>query len=138
MKALPIVVGALLVSTAVHYTDNWLSIGDYAPQSGVLHDNPGLVPVAWALFAAVGIWGYREYRRAPSTRAHVLLAIFSVSGIATIGHLAYDGNHFVAWQWVSLLADGVSGLAVLGFALWSAARVEGPALAGPSRPSSLR
>jgi hypothetical protein len=123
MKALPIVVGALLVSTAVHYTDNWLSVEDYAPSTGLIAENPGLIPVAWVLFAAVGIWGYREYRRGPSTRAHVLLAVFSVAGISTFAHLAYEGNDFAAWQWVSVLADGVTGLAVLAFALWSAARV---------------
>jgi hypothetical protein len=129
MKALPLLVGALLVSTAVHYTDNWLSVEDYAPTTGLLHDNPGLIPVAWALFAAVGIWGYREYRRGPSTRAHVLLAIFSVSGISTFGHLAYEGNDFAAWQWASVLADGVTGLALLAFTLWSASRVRPSAAA---------
>lgn len=120
MRAL---VAALLVSTAVHYTDNWLSVEDYAPPTGLLADEPWLIPIAWALFAAVGVWGYREYRRGPSTRAHLLLAVFSVSGISTFGHLAYEGNDFAAWQWASVLADGVTGLALLGFVLWSASRV---------------
>jgi hypothetical protein len=123
MKALPILVGALLVSTAVHYTDNWLSVEHYAPRTGLLADNPGLIPVAWALFAIVGIAAYRDYRRAPSTRAHLLLAAFSIAGISTFGHLFYSGNDFAAWRWASVLADGVLGLSVLAFALWSAARV---------------
>ena len=131
MKLLPVLVGALLVSTAVHYTDNWLSVDDYAPSTGLLADNPGLIPVAWVLFAAVGIAGYREYRRAPSTRAHVLLAVFSVAGISTFGHLAYEGNDVAAWQWASVLADGITGLAVLGFALRSAARLR------PAAPSAV-
>jgi len=121
MTLLRVLVGALLVSTAVHYTDNWLSIGDYAPETGLLADNPGLIPVAWALFAALGIAAYLDYRRAPSLRAHVLLAAFSVAGISTAGHLLYAGNDFAAWQWVSVTADVVTGLAVLAFALWSAA-----------------
>jgi hypothetical protein len=33
--------------------------------------------------------------------------------LSTFGHLLYDGNDFAAWQWASLLADGVLGLAVL-------------------------
>jgi hypothetical protein len=131
MKALPFLVGALLVSTAVHYTDNWLSIDRYAPTTGLLHDNPGLIPLSWALFAAVGILGYRDYRRAPSMRVHLLLAGFSIAGISTFGHLFYSGNDFAAWRWVSVLSDGVLGLSVLAFAVWSAARVR-PAAASAS------
>jgi hypothetical protein len=131
MTLLRVLVGGLLLSTAVHYTDNWLSVEDYAPRTGLIADNPGLVPVAWALFAVVGILGYRAYARRPSTGAHLLLAVFSVSGISTFGHLFYEGNDFAAWQWASVLADGVFGLAVLAFALWSAARVR-PTAPAPS------
>jgi tryptophan-rich sensory protein len=123
MALLRLLVGGLLVSTAIHYTDNWLSVEDYAPRTGLIPDNPWVVPVAWALFAAVGVAAYRAYAREPSTLAHVLLAVFSVAGISTFGHLFYDGNSFEAWQWASVLADGVLGLAVLAFALWSASRV---------------
>ena len=129
MNVLRLLLAALLISTAVHYTDNWLSMEHYAPTMGFLPDNPWLVPLTWTLFAAVGIWGYREYNRGPSTRAHVLLATFSVSGISTFAHLAYEGNDFAAWQWVSVLADGVTGLALLAFVLWSASRVRPPAAA---------
>ena len=128
MSLLRVLVAGLLLSTAVHYTDNWLSIEDYAPSTGLLADNPGLIPVSWALFAIAGIAGYREYRRAPSTRAHLLLGVFSVAGISTFGHLFYSGNEFAAWQWASVLADGVLGLALFAFVLWSAAARRQPAL----------
>jgi hypothetical protein len=130
MTLLRVLVGALIVSTAVHYTDNWLSIEDYAPREGLIADNPGLVPVAWVLFTILGLAAYREYRRGPSLRAHLMLAGFSVAGLSTLLHLPYEGNSFVAWQWVSVLADGVTGAAVLAFALWSAARAR-PAAAPP-------
>ncbi|HEX8054857.1 MAG TPA: hypothetical protein VF517_17865 [Thermoleophilaceae bacterium] len=123
MTTLRILVGALLVSTAIHYTDNWLSIEHYAPREGFVAENPGLVPVAWVLFTVLGIAAYREYRRAPSLRAHLMLAGYSLAGITTFAHLLYEGNDFAAWQWASVLADGITGSAVLGFALWSAARV---------------
>lgn len=63
MTLLRVLVGALIVSTAVHYTDNWLSIEDYAPREGLIADNPGLVPVAWVLFTLLGLAAYREYRK---------------------------------------------------------------------------
>ena len=121
-RLLGFLVAALVVSTAVHYTDNWLSIEDYAPREGLIADNPGLVPVAWVLFTALGVAGYRAHRRAPTLGAHLMLAGFSISGISTFGHLLYDGNDFAAWQWASVLSDGILGLAVLLAALVSAAR----------------
>jgi tryptophan-rich sensory protein len=134
MMALRILVGALLVSTAVHYTDNWLSIEDYAPRSGFLPENPWAVPVAWLIFAAIGLAGYREYaRRGTTTRAHALLATFSLAGLTTPLHLLYEGNSFAAWQWVSVASDGLTGAAVLAFALWSVAGVRPPAASGASR-----
>jgi hypothetical protein len=121
---LRVLVGALIVSTAVHYTDNWLSVEDYAPHTGLIAENPGLIPLAWGLFTLLGVAAYRSYTRGgPTVRAHLMLAGFSVAGISTFGHLLYEGNDFAAWQWASVLADGVLGLAVLGFALVSAARV---------------
>jgi tryptophan-rich sensory protein len=122
---------ALLVSTAIHYGDNWLRIEHYAPREGLLAGDPWLIPIAWALFAALGVAAYRSYVRSPTARAHLLLAGFSVSGISTLGHLLYEGNDFSAYQWVSVLSDGVIGSAVLAFTLWSAARTR-PAAPAPS------
>jgi tryptophan-rich sensory protein len=113
---------ALIVSTAVHYTDNWLRVERYAPREGLLADNPWLIPIAWGLFALLGIAAYREYRRGPTLRAHLMLAGFSVAGISSFGHLFYEGNDFAAYQWLFVLSDGIIGAAVLAFALWSAAR----------------
>lgn len=135
MSVLRVLVAGLIVSTAVHYTDNWLSIEDYAPHTGFLANNPWSIPFFWAAFAIVGILAYRDYSRSPSTRAHLLLGVFSVAGISTFGHLMYSGNDFAAWQWASVLADGVLGLSVLAFALWSAATRREPTL---SRPGTLR
>ena len=124
-RVLGLLVGALVVSTAVHYTDNWLSVEDYAPREGLIAENPGVVPVAWVLFTLLGVVAYREYRRhGPSLRAHLMLAGFSISGISTFGHLLYEGNDFTAWQGASVLADGILGSAVLAFALVSAARAK--------------
>ncbi len=135
MTAPLVLVAGLLLSTAVHYTDNWLSIEDYAPETGILADNPGLIPVAWVLFAAVGIAAYLDYRRAPSTRAHLLLAVFSVAGISSFGHLYYEGNDWDLYQWAFVLTDGLFGSAVLAFALWSAANRRTPALSTRKRPA---
>ena len=118
-----LLVGALIVSTAIHYTDNWLRIEHSAPREGLLADNPWLIPIAWALFALLGVAAYRSYARAPTLRAHLMLAGFSIAGISSFGHLFYEGNDFAAYQWAFVLSDGLIGSAVLAFALLSAGRV---------------
>ncbi len=127
-----VLVAALIVSTAIHYTDNWLRIEHYAPREGILADNPWLIPIAWGLFTALGLAAYREYRRAPSLRAHLMLAGFSIGGISSFGHLFYEGNDLAAYQWAFVLSDGIIGAAVLTFALWSAARTR------PAAPAAAR
>lgn len=124
---------ALLVSTAVHFTDNWLRVEHYAPREGLIADNPWLVPIAWVLFALLGVAAYRSYVRAPSLRAHLMLAGFSIAGISSLGHLLYEGNDFAAYQWAFVLSDGAIGATVLAFTLWSASRI-GPVAARPAGP----
>ena len=125
MGVLRLLVGGLLVATAVHYTDNWLSIEDYAPREGFVADNPGVLVAVWLGFAVFGVLGYRELRGSPSVRASLLLAVFSASGLITLTHLRFEGNDWSAWQWASVVIDGVLGLALLitAFAWLRAARV---------------
>jgi len=51
--------------------------------------------------------------------------VLAVAGLSTLLHLPYEGNSFAAWQWVSVLADGITGAAVLAFALFAAGVVLG-------------
>ena len=114
---LRLLVGALIVSTAVHYTDNAFAIEHYP---GTEPGGAVGVVLFWIGFTASGLLGYRLYERGREPLAQVLLAVFSYSGISSLGHyLSEGGSRLAAWQHVSISLDGLIGFAVLGFAIWS-------------------
>jgi len=115
-RLLLVLLVAEIVSTAVHYGDNWLEIGDY-PGSDKL---PGAasVPIAWFLLTAVGLIGYHLYKTEFSRRAHLLLVIYSATGISSLAHFIYGAPEHPI-QIVSVGFDGLTGFAMLTFAIWS-------------------
>lgn len=107
-----------IVLTTVHYTDNYLYFDEY-PQPGSLR--PWQVYAAWLLLTAIGITGYRLYRRGLVVPAYVCLVVYSYTGLSSLGHYLYGGlDEFSAKQHAFILIDGLSGAAVLAFVLWSA------------------
>ena len=116
-RALRLVLAASVVSTAVHYTDNYLAIGAFPQPDWV--DRPSVI-VTWVVLTAIGLVGYRLYRRGSHPAAELCLAIYSVTGISTLGHYLSPGaGDIELWRNVSIVGDGLTGLAVLGFAVWS-------------------
>ena len=130
-RLLGLLLAAELASTAVHYTDNWLESGDY-PGTGKLPE-PAVVPIAWVLLTAIGLLGYRLYRRELSRRAHLLLIVYSATGISSLAHFVY-GAPATPIQNVSVALDGVTGFAMLFFAIWSYAN---PLQGSPARVDAL-
>ncbi|HVA20150.1 MAG TPA: hypothetical protein VMU55_08240 [Solirubrobacteraceae bacterium] len=52
--------------------------------------------------------------------AHVCLAVYSITGIVTLGHFIYGNPKIPALFYATLFTDFLTGLAVLSFVLWSA------------------
>ena len=118
---LRIVLGAAIVSTAVHYTDNYVAVDDF-PQPGWV-DRPTVL-VAWIVLTAIGLAGYRLYTRGRLAPAHVCLAIYSYTGLSSLGHYLY-GTPEPFLRNVSVVLDGLTGAAVLAFVIWSASATRG-------------
>ena len=111
---------ASVASTAVHYTDNFIAIATY-PGTDTIAPGSGRAAVVatWVVLTAVGVAGYRLYLRGRHPLAELCLAVYSVTGISTLGHYLSGGtSKLPAWRHVSIAADGALGLAVLAFALW--------------------
>jgi hypothetical protein len=111
---------ASVVSTAIHYTHNYIEVDQY-PQSDLVSagaTRTGIV-VLWPLLTAIGLIGYRLYAQRRYRPAHIWLAIYSATGISTLGHFL-DGNPDIAPPfYATLFTDGLLGLAILVFTLWS-------------------
>ncbi|WP_222854217.1 hypothetical protein [Fodinicola acaciae] len=118
-RVLLVILIANIVSTGLHYTDNFLRVDRY-PQ-------PALVPlvatqiaivVAWPVLTVVGLLGYRHFLRGRTWPARACLLIYSFTGLVSLGHFT-SGVPSVEWYWFStIITDGLAGLALWVFVGW--------------------
>ncbi|HYO61596.1 MAG TPA: hypothetical protein VEU29_06830 [Actinomycetota bacterium] len=112
------ILAAGIVLTTIHYTDNYLYFDEY-PQPGSLR--PWQVYTAWLVLTAVGLAGYRLYKRGHTLPAYVCLVVYSYTGLSSLGHYLYGAlGDFSAKQHVFILVDGLTGASVVAFVVWSA------------------
>ena len=126
------ILGFGIASTALHFTHNFVAIDQYPDDlvSGAVVQ--AAILVAWPLFTAVGLAGYRFYARRRYDRAHACLAAYSFFALTTLGHFL-DGKPDIAPFWfATIFTDALAGLAMLTFTVWSA-RVAVPAEARTAR-----
>jgi hypothetical protein len=113
-----------ILSTAIHYTHNFVAVSRYPGPHGSFDTVVRVaIVVAWPLLTAIGLLGYRRYREGRYREAHISLAVYSLTGLATLGHFAYGNPHIPAFFYATLFTDALGGLAVLAFTLWSASVV---------------
>ena len=111
-----------IVSTALHFTHNFVEIDRY-PASDSISDGAvrAAIVVSWPLFTVLALYGYRLYRRGRYDAAHACLAAYSPFCLATLGHFLQGSPDIPAFWYATIFTDGAAGVAVAGFALWSVA-----------------
>ena len=115
---LRVILAATVVSSIVHYTDNYIRFDQYPQDEPELVTKP-LIWQSWIVFTAFAVAGYVLYRHGQWRRAAGCLAIYSVSGLVSpLHYLSGALSEFDALQHVFILTDGLCGAAVLGFAIW--------------------
>jgi len=115
-----------IVSTALHYTHNFVRVSDYP---GGFPGDTGVqvaIVVFWPLLTAVGLLGYRLYREGRWYPAHVCLAVYSLTGITTLGHFLAGNPDIPPFFYATIFTDGLAGLSILGFVVVSALRRDAP------------
>ena len=119
INALRALIALLIVSTAIHYTDNAVAVDEYP---GTEPGGAVGVPLFWVAFTVAGLIGYRLYTRGREPLAQILLGVFAYSGVSSAGHFLWDGMADLAvWQNVSVAVDIALGSALLGWIVWSLA-----------------
>src|SRR4051812_10511237 len=73
------VLAASFVSTAVHYTDNYIAFDSYPGSDSISRIE---VPISWVILTAIGLAGYVLYRRGRYRPAHVMLGVYALTGLS--------------------------------------------------------
>ena len=116
-RLLKILLITSICSTLIHFTDNYLYFEHY-PQPAWI--TPTGVYRSWIIWTIFGIAGYVFYQRERFLLSYVCLTIYSFCGISSLGHYLYGGmSEFSPKMHILILTDGMTGLAILGFTIWS-------------------
>jgi hypothetical protein len=109
-----------IASTGVHYTHNFAKVDEYP--GGFPGDTAirVLIVLLWPLLTALGLYGYRLYRDGRLYPAHVCLAIYSLTGITTLGHFFAGNPDIPPFFYATLFTDGLAGVSILAFVVVSA------------------
>lgn len=125
LTLLKAILAASILSTAIHYTHNFIAVDRYPGPGGDFYTVVRVaIVVGWPLLTAIGLIGYRRYREQRYREAHVCLAVYSLTGLATMGHFIYGNPRIPALFYATLFTDFLAGLAVLAFVWWSATVAE--------------
>ncbi|HIK17818.1 MAG TPA: hypothetical protein IGS53_21360 [Leptolyngbyaceae cyanobacterium M33_DOE_097] len=108
---------ASLISTAIHFTDNYFFIDHYPQPSWITAPS---IYQSWIVLTAIGAIGYWLYRAQRFWLAYPCLAIYSLTGLASPAHYLYGPlSQFSPKMHLFIWTDGLTCLAVLGFVFWS-------------------
>ncbi len=112
--------GASVVSTAIHFTHNFVAVDQYPPSSAISNTAVQVaIVVTWPLLTALGVLGVRRYAQGRLTAAHLLLAIYALLPLASLGHYTTGNPDIAPFFYATIITDGLLGLALLAFVVWS-------------------
>lgn len=116
-KLLKILLITSIISTAIHFTDNYLFIEQYPQPKWITATT---IYQSWLILTAVGITAYWLYKHQKFWLAYGCLFIYSFTGLASPGHYFYGKlSHFSAKMHLFIWTDALSSLAIIGFIFWS-------------------
>ncbi|MBB5853342.1 hypothetical protein ACFQ05_08565 [Amycolatopsis umgeniensis] len=124
LTALRLILAFTLLSTTLHYAHNVIRAADYPQIEGIpVGVAATLVAVVYFVLTAIGLLGYRDYLRGRYWRALVFLMVFSLSGLASLGHFLTGVPQIPAFWFVTIFTDGAAALLLWGFVTWASAKL---------------
>jgi hypothetical protein len=115
------ILGFGIVSTAIHFTHNFVAIEDY-PQSDLIPNwvVQVAIVVSWPIFTAIAVRGYRLYAGGDARGARPWLLWYAAWTLFSLGHFTEGNPDIPPVFYATIFTDVLAGLLVLGFVLWSA------------------
>ncbi|QFU85845.1 hypothetical protein [Amycolatopsis sp. YIM 10] len=115
-----VLLGSLL-TTGLHYAHNTIRAQDYPPVEGlILLATRILVGGGWFVFATFAVLAFLAYGRRRYWAANAYLLVFSLSGLASLGHFFFGVPDIPAFWFATIFTDVLSSLAVWAFVTWVA------------------
>jgi hypothetical protein len=108
---------ANLISTGIHYWDNYVNFDRYPVPEWITLDG---VWMSWLLLTVVGSLGYLIYCQQKWWLAYICLTIYVSTGASTPLHYLYAPmSHFMMRMNISIWSDGFVALLLILFLIWS-------------------
>ncbi|GAB3718850.1 hypothetical protein GCM10027598_30980 [Amycolatopsis oliviviridis] len=124
LTALRLILAFTLLSTTLHYAHNVIRAADYPQIEGIpVGVAATLVAIVYFVLTAIGLLGYRDYLRGRYWRALGFLMVFSLSGLASLGHFLVGVPQVPAFWFATIFTDGASALMLWGFVIWASAKL---------------
>ncbi|WP_409494620.1 hypothetical protein [Amycolatopsis sp. cmx-11-12] len=124
LTVLRLVMAFTLLSTTLHYAHNVIRAADYPQVEGIpVGVAATLVVVAYVLFTTFGVLGYRDYLRGRYWRALAFLMVFSLSGLASLGHFLVAVPQIPAFWFATIYTDTAAALLLWAFVTWAATKL---------------
>ena len=126
LRALSVLFWTAVAVSIVHYADNYIAYDSYPKPDSGPSPSAAQILAAWFVLTPIGVAGYLLFRRGRVAAAAACLAVYSLSGLVGLGHYGAPGmTDEPWWRQAHVVADIACGIAILGFAAWSARRLRG-------------
>lgn len=107
-----------VISTILHYSDNFVSYDKYPQPNWITPDS---IYLAWIVLTTFGVVGYVLYVKDMFWTAYLCLGIYSITGVSSPGHYLYSAQHVFSQKMHLLIwMDAIAGISLLIFILRSA------------------
>src|SRR5688572_12168917 len=110
-----------IVSTAIHFTHNFVAIEDY-PQSDLIPNwlVQTAIVVSWPIFTWIAVRGYRLYKEGGIAAARPWLLGYAAWTLFALGHFTEGNPDIPPVFYATIWTDVLAGLLVAGFVAWAA------------------
>lgn len=106
-----------VISTSLHYTDNFLYNDKYPEPAWI---NPNGVYISWIILTLFGVAGYFLYVKDAFWIAYLCQGIYSITGISSTAHYFFPATEpFSLKMNVLIWFDAIAGISLLIFLFWS-------------------